>query len=117
MLVLESNPFSSSHLHPALVTQSAIEIGDPKMDLGARRHQDVGTPEELIASGHAPIDLSAPQLLNLMDQLMVMEAAWHGGGMLPQTVFTSLYMLQTDRCFGARALLLAELCQHFTPCV
>ncbi len=87
------------HGHPALA-QSAIEIGDPKMDLGARRHQDVGTPEELIAAGHAPIDLSAPQLLNLMDQLMVLEAAWHDGGMLPQTVFTSLYMLQTDRCVG-----------------
>ncbi|GAB4823291.1 hypothetical protein N2152v2_010337 [Parachlorella kessleri] len=81
-------------------SMSAIEIGDPKMDLGARRHQDVGTPEELIAAGHAPIDLSAPQLLNLMDQLMVQEAAWHDGGMLPQTVFTSLYMLQTDRLAG-----------------
>lgn len=71
-----------------------------QQDLGLRRDADVGSPEELIAAGHAPIDLPAPQLLGLMDQLMIMEAAWHCGAMLPQTVYTSLYMLQTDRWAG-----------------
>lgn len=82
-------------------SMTAIEIGDPKMDLGLRKHQDVDTPEELIEAGQAPIDLSAQQLLGLMDRLMVLEAAWHHGALLPQTVFTSLYMLQIDRCAAA----------------
>lgn len=81
-------------------SMTAIEIGDPKMDLGLRKHQDVDTPEELIEAGQAPIDLSAQQLLGLMDRLMVLEAAWHHGALLPQTVFTSLYMLQIDRLGG-----------------
>ncbi len=95
-------------------SMTAIEIGDPKMDLALRRHQDVGTPEELIAAGQAPIDLSAPQLLGLMDQLMVMEAAWHCGAMLPQTVYTSLYMLQIDRCGMGRGEVCTEVNYHQT---
>jgi hypothetical protein len=79
-------------------SMTAIEIGDIKMDIGMRRDEEVGTAEDLIAQGNAPLDLLPRQLLAVMDRLLVLEATWHTGSMLPQTVFTSLYMLQIDRC-------------------
>lgn len=75
-------------------SMTAIEIGDVKMDIGLRRDAGVPTAEELVASGAAPLDLPPPALLALMDRLLAMEATWHGGAMLPQTVYSSLYMLQ-----------------------
>lgn len=76
---------------------TAIEIGDAKMDAGFNRNEEVGTVEELIAGGAAPVSLPPRLLLAVMDRLLVLEATWHAGSMLPQTVFTSLYMLQPDR--------------------
>lgn len=80
-------------LHDAM---TAIEIGDLKMDFG-HRTEEVASAEELIAAGQAPTELPVPQLLALLDRLLAMEATWHTGSMLPLTVFTSLYMLDTDR--------------------
>ena len=77
----------------------AIEIGDVKMDIGLHReNQEAGSAEELIAGGAAPVQLSPPLLLAVLDKLLCLEATWHTGSMLPQTVFTSLYMLHPDRC-------------------
>lgn len=78
-------------------SMTAIEIGDVKMDTGLARDSAVGSPEELIAAGGAPTDLRGEQLLALFDQLLAWEATWHQHSMLPQTVFTSLYMLDVDR--------------------
>lgn len=74
----------------------AIEIGDPKMDVGLRRG-DPRSADELIAAGLAPVDLSLEAQLAVVDRLMSMEATWHSGVMLSQTVFTSLYLLDTAR--------------------
>jgi hypothetical protein len=76
---------------------TAIEIGDPKMDIGLNREQQPQSADELIAAGGAPVELPPPLLLALMDRLLCLEATWHAGSMLPQTVFCSLHMLQTDR--------------------
>lgn len=83
---------------------TAIEIGDPKMDIGLQRGEESGSPEELIAAGAAPVTPPPPQLLAILDRLLVAEAAWHKGAMLPQTVFSSLYMLRPDRCVQACAI-------------
>lgn len=80
---------------------TAIEIGDPKMDIGLQRSEEVGSAEELIAGGAAPVDLAPARALAVMDRLLCLDATWHAGSMLTQTVFTSLYMLQPERCGGA----------------
>lgn len=84
---------------------TAIEIGDPKMDIGLHRSQETGSVEELICGGGAPLALPPPLLLALLDRLLCLEATWHTGSMLPQTVFASLYMLQPDRWVGGRVRL------------
>lgn len=78
-------------------SMTAIEIGDVKMDIGLTRDHDVGSAAELIAGGGAPTALAGPMLVALFDQLLCLEATWHGHAMLPQTVFASLYMLDVDR--------------------
>jgi N-alpha-acetyltransferase 35, NatC auxiliary subunit len=81
------------NLHDAMI---AIEIGDPKMDVGLRRG-DTRSLEELIAAGLAPVDISLELQLAVIDRLMCMESTWHNGVVLSQTVFTSLYLLDTER--------------------
>jgi Mak10 subunit, NatC N(alpha)-terminal acetyltransferase len=41
------------------------------------------------------------QVLAVMDRLTALEAAWHAGHFLPQSVYTCLYMLLPDRCRDA----------------
>jgi hypothetical protein len=101
-------------------SMTAIEIGDPKMDIGLRKGRQDGAntsepddPDALIAAGRAPLALPPRSLAALMDRLLCMEVAWHAGGLLPTTVFSSLYMLRTMRlkespalhayCLGVRA--------------
>ena len=74
----------------------AIEIGDPKMDIGIQK-VDNRSAAERIAAGEAPVELSLSQSLAVLDRLMAMEASWHKGAMLPQSVFTSLYILDIYR--------------------
>jgi hypothetical protein len=45
----------------------------------------------------APIDLNGPQIIAIMDQLAVMEASWHAGHSLAQTVYTCHYLLHQKR--------------------
>lgn len=81
------------NLHEAM---NAIEIGDAKMDVGMRQGE-VRPAAELINDGQAPINLAPADLLALLDRLMAMEVTWYTGALLPQTVFTSLYILDTNR--------------------
>lgn len=75
---------------------AALEIMDPKMDTGMNAG-DILTLDERIEQSKIPQDstLSVQQILGIMDQLMVLEAAWYGGHSLAQTLFTCLYMHRT----------------------
>ena len=75
---------------------SAVEIGDPKMDAGLDAAASL-TAEQLIQQGEAPVDLPPDQLLAVMDHLLALEASWHAGHNLAQTVFVCLYMIQPKR--------------------
>ena len=78
---------------------SAVEIGNVKMDVGLQAIPK--TVDQLIEEGLAPAELSPEQTLAVMDRLFEMEATWHHGGSLAQTVFTCLYMLRPERCSKA----------------
>eukprot|EP00890_Picochlorum_soloecismus_P002187 jgi/Picsp_1/296/NSC_00295-R1_n-alpha-acetyltransferase auxiliary subunit-like len=75
---------------------TALEIGDMKMDVGLQR-TDTMTAAQRVAQGEAPLDLSEEQILVVMDRLIQLEACWHEQFMLPQTVYTCLYMVDMDR--------------------
>ena len=77
---------------------SAVEVGNPKMDAGARPK----VQRAPLAGRPLPLDLSRPQLIAWMDHLLTLEATWHIGGALAQTVSSSIHMMQLDRC-AARA--------------
>ena len=87
--------FHSEHFN-LFEAMSAVEIGDPKMD-AALDTATAPTPEELIDRGVAPLQLSIPQLIATLDKLAIMQASWHTGNSLAQTVFVCLYMLKPDR--------------------
>lgn len=75
---------------------TALEIGDVKMDVGLQR-TDTMTVAQHVAQGEAPLDLSEEQILVVMDRLVQLEACWHEQFMLPQTVYTCLYMVDIER--------------------
>ena len=76
---------------------SAVEIGDPKMDAGLDT-ATAPTPDALVDQGLAPLKLSGSQLIATLDHLAAMQASWHRGNSIAQTVFVCLYMLKPDRC-------------------
>ncbi|KAL1372249.1 hypothetical protein HN51_002386 [Arachis hypogaea] len=80
---------------------SALEIMDPKMDSGiACKYYSL---EEAIEDGAAPIPISVDKTtdvrctIDIMDHLLACEATWHKGHSLAQTVYSCLYLLQTER--------------------
>jgi len=73
---------------------SAVEVGNPKMDAGARPQ----VARVALAERPLPLDLSKAQLLSWMDHLLCLEATWHVGGALAQTVYSSTHMMQLSRC-------------------
>ena len=75
---------------------SAVEIGDPKMDAGLDT-ATAPTADQLVEQGLAPTELGFPQLIATLDHLAAMQASWHAGNSLAQTVFVCLYMLKPDR--------------------
>ena len=75
---------------------SAVEIGDPKMDAGLDT-ASAPTPDQLVEQGLAPLELSHQQHIAILDQLAAMQASWHVGNSLAQTVFVCLYMLKPNR--------------------
>jgi N-alpha-acetyltransferase 35, NatC auxiliary subunit len=98
-------------LHDAML---AIEIGDPKMDVGLRTG-DSRSAAQRIAAGEAPTDLSPEAMQTVLDRLLAMEATWHTGSMLPQTVFTSLYLLDPEILRRSNPLLYA-VCLGIRSC-
>jgi hypothetical protein len=82
---------------------SAMEAGNPKMDAGAAPAAASPALETLLADldTAAPLTgLSNAQLIRIMDTLLVMEASWHTGASVMQTVYSCLYMLALDRRAG-----------------
>ena len=76
---------------------SAVEIGDPKMDAGLDTAA-APSPDALVDQGLAPLELSGSQLIATLDRLAAMQASWHSGNTIAQTVFVCLYMLKPVRC-------------------
>ena len=54
-------------------------------------------PTDATRIAEPPTDLTGPQLLAIMNHLAVMEATWHAGNSLAQTVFTCQYLLNPTR--------------------
>ncbi|XP_051152519.1 uncharacterized protein LOC127266347 isoform X2 [Andrographis paniculata] len=80
---------------------SALEIMDPKMDSGiVSTYYSV---DEAIDKGAAPVPLSYDRtidiqcIIDIMDHLLALEATWHKGGSLAQTVFSCIYLLRPER--------------------
>lgn len=80
-----------------------MEVGNDKMDAAARSEAKPCAPES------APVDMPLQQLLATLDQLMVMEASWHAGNALAQTVFTSLHMLNVERWVNSSGTLVKRI--------
>lgn len=76
-------------------SMSAIEIGDAKMDQ-TLLDRDTVTIGQLLEQ-KAPASLSAPDLVGVLDRLLAMEASWHNGATVVQSLFTCLYLHQPTR--------------------
>ena len=58
-------------------------------------------PECSTHEGEIPSLLNEAQILAVMDQLLVMEATWHRGSVLAQTVYTCQYLLHQPRSWSS----------------
>ena len=76
---------------------NAIEIGDPKMDIGLLYERPATSVSELARAGTAPIDVNEKTIVAIGDRLVQMEATWLSGSILGMTVFTCLYILDPGR--------------------
>ena len=100
---------TNSHGHKALLLHAAHQSCQSELCLACDcchacstavvHHIGVG-PNHRASVGHRPPS-SCLQMLAVMDRLMALEAAWHAGHFLPQSVYTCLYMLLPDRCPSA----------------
>jgi hypothetical protein len=97
---LEVGEMVQSSTFSLFEAMSAVEVGNPKMDAGARPKVDKVPLQER----PLPLDLSKAQLVSWMDHLLALEATWHVGGALAQTVYSSLHMMQIPRCSCGRAV-------------
>lgn len=80
---------------------SALEVGNPKMDAAVSPAASRPSLEDLLAQGAAPAQLPPQQLLAVLDRLLLLEASWHAGNSVMQTVYACLYMLRMDRWAAA----------------
>ncbi len=84
-----------------LEAMTAVELGDPKMDIGLRvDKRRVGNPAELVQAGFAPLELGADDLMCLMDELLASEVSWYRGHFMAETVYSCLYMHDMQRLEG-----------------
>jgi N-alpha-acetyltransferase 35, NatC auxiliary subunit len=88
---------------------STFPAGDPKMDAGLLSTNP--TADELIEQGAAPLHLDAAQTIAVVDRLLRLEALWHAGYPLAQTIFTSLYMLRPARHGTISSIQFATRCR------
>uniref|UniRef100_F7AER5 N-alpha-acetyltransferase 35, NatC auxiliary subunit n=1 Tax=Ciona intestinalis TaxID=7719 RepID=F7AER5_CIOIN len=79
---------------------SAIEMMDPKMDagmLGGQAKRQVSSFKERIAEGSIKLNNLIPcELISVMDVCQTCILSWLEGQSLAQTVFTCLYLHETD---------------------
>ncbi|KXZ50476.1 hypothetical protein GPECTOR_16g650 [Gonium pectorale] len=88
----------SSESFSLFEAMSALEAGNPKMDAAASPASDRPTLKSLLEDPSvAPWDLTPLELVDVLDQLLAMEASWHTGGSAMQTVYACLYMLKLDK--------------------
>jgi hypothetical protein len=71
-----------------LVCRSALELMDPKMDCGMRPES---IPSVTQLSATVPFDLSARQIVRVMDELMCAETTFYTGQSIAHTIFTCVY--------------------------
>ncbi len=78
---------------------SAIEIGDPKMDQGARlaNSPDAALTFPQLLDKYAPVAVDPSKLLPVCDAMMAAEVTWHNSATLPQSLFSALYLHDIDR--------------------
>lgn len=67
---------------------SALDVGDPKMDAGARAREVVAV-EEIISSGRAPLELEANDLVLEADALLACECAFRSGHAAATTLWSN----------------------------
>jgi hypothetical protein len=95
-----------------LSAMSALEIMDPKMDAGMVT--DTVTVDKALGTPLMPRELTAGQIVHLMDQTLVGEMRWLAGHSLAQTVFTCLYLHDVrhiaDYRFAAMAKAVLKCC-------
>ena len=84
-----------------LDAMSAVELLDPKMDASMHWVDFQGYPRtvsEAVARGLLQTDgHTHRQLVGIFDEVLARVATWLSGYTLAQTVFSSLYLLETDR--------------------
>eukprot|EP01048_Picozoa_sp_COSAG05_P001395 COSAG05_NODE_47_length_24712_cov_26.673844_11_plen_839_part_00 len=73
-----------------LSAMSALEIMDPKMDAGMVREST--TINGALGTDLMPFELTAGQIVHLVDLTLVGEMRWVSGHSLAQTVFTCMYL-------------------------
>lgn len=86
-------------------SMNALQILDPKMDVGMAPpvgEQPMKPMSTLISEGRAPLDLSDDDQVYVFDALLACEATWHCGQALATTVYTCLYMHDSDRLEACR---------------
>lgn len=97
---------------------SAIEMMDPKMDsgmVGKQTKRKVLSFAEAIAEKTVKVsDLTNEELVGIFDQSLCCLLSWLDGQTLAQTVFTCLYLHDTnlieDRCLRAFSLCMLKVC-------
>uniref|UniRef100_A0A6B2KZ51 Uncharacterized protein n=1 Tax=Arcella intermedia TaxID=1963864 RepID=A0A6B2KZ51_9EUKA len=93
---------SSLSLYDAM---SAFELMDPKMDAGVRVN-DVLILEEGLESESLkkPSELSAAEMLGLMDKLLELELLWYAGNPISQSLLTCLYIHNVEKVVDEKYL-------------
>jgi len=82
---------------------SALEIGDAKMDAGARTTRV--TLDDVLADGRAPVDITGAPLVRALDAMLACEGTYRKGHAAATTTWTNAY------CAGrARGHLDGETC-------
>jgi hypothetical protein len=82
-------------LHTAM---SAREIGDSKMDTAhSLSGVDLRTLSERIHDGEGRLNLTESERMVVMDRLLQMEIGWHDRFLLCQTVYTCVYVADSNR--------------------
>lgn len=77
---------------------SALEVGDVKMDAGARTTADALTLDVLIARGRAPIDAPCDDaLVRVFDALLACEGTFRAGSASATTTLSNAYVAARER--------------------